>query len=30
MIAFDRQDALRYLAYRNTEQDTAVADSHAR
>ena len=30
MIAFDRQEALRYLGYRNTEPDTAVADSLAR
>ena len=29
MIAFDRQEALRYLGYRNTEPDTAVADSLA-
>ena len=30
MIAFDRQEALRYLGYRNTEPDAAVADSLAR
>ena len=30
MIAFDRQEALRYLGYRNTEPDTAVADSLSR
>lgn len=30
MTAFDRQEALRYLGYRNTEPDAAVADSLAR
>ena len=30
MIEFDRNEALRYLGYRNTEPDAAIAESLTR